>query len=641
MNKDKDIATLEKQIVELKNKEISLQQTVDMYRDLAENLNEVLFRVDTQGIITYISPLVRAIGYDAADLIGHHFFELIYGDSIAVMENNFKLALDSRQVAVDFRYKTKSGHVRWARLSSRPLKAKDDSNKLVGVCGLVMDVTKQKGDEEKIQVAEKRYKGLFEYMSEGVVVYEAVSGGSDFIIKEFNFSAGKIEKLTRDEVIGKSIFKVFPGVKKCGFSLALKRVYETGTSEKMPMFFYEDDRIKGWRSNYIYRLPTGEIAAIYEDSTAVIESENILKRNYHIQGITNALLSFSLEDMNLELFFSLTLNLIFSMERFSFEKKGCILLIENEPDVLVMKFHKGFNGSSINPCEKVKFGKCLCGVAAADKKIYFSNNRDWCPETCPAGSTSYGNYCIPIISFGKALGVICLFMKEGYRRNSEDEDFLRAISNTIADVIERKRSEEKLLKSYEQLQGTFSETVVALSSVLEIRDRFTARHQKRVAQLSCAMAKQMGLSKDKIAGLRIASLLHDIGKLYVPAELLNKPGKLTKLEFELIKTHPHVSYTILKDIKFPWPVTQIVAQHHEKINGTGYPHKLHGDKMLIESKILVVADVVEAMVSRRPYRESLGLDKALSEIQENKGKLYDPDAVDACLKVVNDKIFKL
>ena len=156
-------------------------------------------------------------------------------------------------------------------------------------------------------------------------------------------------------------------------------------------------------------------------------------------------------------------------------------------------------------------------------------------------------------------------------------------------------------------------------SAVEMRDPYTAGHQLRVSNLACAIANEMGLSHDKIEGLRMAGFIHDIGKLSIPAEILSKPTKLTDFEFSLIKEHPRSGYEMLKDVESPWPLAQIVYQHHERINGSGYPRKLKGDEILIDARIMAVADVVEAMASHRPYRPALGIEAALEEIEKNKG----------------------
>jgi PAS domain S-box-containing protein/putative nucleotidyltransferase with HDIG domain len=195
------------------------------------------------------------------------------------------------------------------------------------------------------------------------------------------------------------------------------------------------------------------------------------------------------------------------------------------------------------------------------------------------------------------------------------------------DITERRIFDEKLRK-------TVVGTVNTIALIVEARDPYTAGHQKRVSEISVAIAKELGLPEEQIQGIYFASLVHDVGKIQVPSEILSKPGKLTKLEFELIKTHSEVGYKLLKEIEFPWPIAEIVYQHHERMDGSGYPRKLKGKHILIEAKIISLADVIEAMSSHRPYRPALGLDAAVDEINKNKGILYDADIVEAFLKVI-------
>ena len=204
---------------------------------------------------------------------------------------------------------------------------------------------------------------------------------------------------------------------------------------------------------------------------------------------------------------------------------------------------------------------------------------------------------------------------------------------SFIDITERKQA-------VAQLQKTLEGAILAISRTTETRDPCTAGHQKRVTLLAYAIATEMGLPEEQSEGLRVAGLVHDIGKMAVPAEILSKPTKLTEPEFNLIKSHPQVAYDILKTIEFPWPVADIVLQHHERMDGSGYPQGLKGKKIMVEGRILAVADVVEAMASHRPYRTALGVDEALKEISRNKAKLYDPDVVDACLRLFAQKRFE-
>ena len=208
------------------------------------------------------------------------------------------------------------------------------------------------------------------------------------------------------------------------------------------------------------------------------------------------------------------------------------------------------------------------------------------------------------------------------------------------DITERNLAAENMREGLIKLRTTLKASIDALASAIEMRDPYTAGHQERVTRLAGAIAQEMGLAEERVEAIEIAGVIHDIGKLYVPAEILSKPTKLSDLEYSMIKMHSQVGFTILSKIDFPWPIAQIVHQHHEAINGSGYPQGLAGKDILLEAKILCVADVVEAMSSHRPYRPALGIQAALAEITQKRGILYDREVVDACLKLFREKNFK-
>jgi len=198
---------------------------------------------------------------------------------------------------------------------------------------------------------------------------------------------------------------------------------------------------------------------------------------------------------------------------------------------------------------------------------------------------------------------------------------------------------DSLKRSMTQLEKAMNGIVRAIAHTVETRDPYTAGHQRRVADLAAAIAGEVGFDRDKVEAVRMAAIIHDLGKISVPAEILSKPSRLTVNEFNLIKEHPQVGYDILKDIDFPWEIATMVYQHHEKLDGSGYPLGLAGSDILPESRVLTVADIVEAMASHRPYRPGLGIDIALGEIDKNKGKLYDPEVARACQALFNEKRF--
>jgi len=218
---------------------------------------------------------------------------------------------------------------------------------------------------------------------------------------------------------------------------------------------------------------------------------------------------------------------------------------------------------------------------------------------------------------------------------------LRRRELEMANRAYREGLEQMVAERTFQLKEALDGIIHAIASTVEIRDPYTAGHQLRVAGLAFAIAKEMGISEAQAEGIRVGGTIHDLGKISVPAEILSKPGQLSELEFGIIKTHPQTGYDILKDMKFPWPLARIVLEHHERMDGSGYPQGLSGEDTLLEARILAVADVVEAMASHRPYRPALGIDRALDEIQQNRGTLYDTVVVDACLKLFKEKEFNL
>ncbi|MCD4669390.1 MAG: PAS domain S-box protein, partial [Actinomycetia bacterium] len=208
------------------------------------------------------------------------------------------------------------------------------------------------------------------------------------------------------------------------------------------------------------------------------------------------------------------------------------------------------------------------------------------------------------------------------------------------DITERKKTQENLEKSYIKLQKTLKDTIDTLASIIEIRDPYTSGHQKRVAALAISISKELDLDKDRIEAIGTAAIVHDIGKINIPASILARPGKISALEYDMIKTHPQLGYEMIKKIEFSWPIGKIILQHHERLDGSGYPKGLKGNDIVLEAKILAVADVVEAMSSHRPYRPALGIDKATEEIKKGSGKLYGREVVEACVKIITKKGFK-
>ena len=212
-----------------------------------------------------------------------------------------------------------------------------------------------------------------------------------------------------------------------------------------------------------------------------------------------------------------------------------------------------------------------------------------------------------------------------------------AVIGMVQDISEKKRAEDEVKRYVAQIETAFMSTVKVATTLGEMRDPYTAGHQRRVAEIAVAIGAELGFDVRRQEGLRVAGYLHDIGKISIPAEILSKPGKLSSIEFQLIQAHPQLGYDVLKDLEFPWPVASVALQHHERVDGSGYPRGLKGKGIILEARIIAVADVMEAMSSHRPYRPGLGIDRALAEIERRRGSAYDSDVADACLKLFREK----
>jgi putative nucleotidyltransferase with HDIG domain len=247
---------------------------------------------------------------------------------------------------------------------------------------------------------------------------------------------------------------------------------------------------------------------------------------------------------------------------------------------------------------------------------------------------------VPLICDKKIIGNLNVYSGMENSFKNQETKFLKEVANDIAIGIRSIRYEKELEINYINTKRALYETIDSIALISERRDSYTAGHQKRVAVLTRALAKEMKLDANMIEGIYLISLLHDIGKMFIPLSILSKPACLSEAEIMLIQSHSKEGYDILKNIEFPWPVAKTILQHHERIDGSGYPYRLKDKDILLEAKILAVADTIEAMSSHRPYRPAVGLDKALKEISKNKGVLYDSLIVDVCINLFKNKKFK-
>lgn len=303
-------------------------------------------------------------------------------------------------------------------------------------------------------------------------------------------------------------------------------------------------------------------------------------------------------------------------QAFSGQKKGSnITVAASSPLAITLKYQDGVMDSY-----DMEIIPSLGSLADKDRRVFAENNIE---------------LMLPLKKDERLVAILLLGRKVTRAPyTNEDKQLLCSVSAAIAARIDNASRFNNIIQAHSELQKTMDGVIFAISAVVESRDPYTAGHQRRVAELAKAIAGEMGFSEYRMKGLHIMGLLHDVGKTAVPAEILSKPGKISQYEFNIIKNHSRIGFDILEKVEFPWPVAQAILQHHERLNGSGYPEALRDDQIIIEARILGVADVVEAMSSHRPYRPALGLQAALKEIQQQEGVLYDKEVVEACLRLL-------
>lgn len=454
-----------------------------------------------------------------------------------------------------------------------------------------------KQSEEELHTSRKRYRTLVEILHEGLVIAdpeENVIFANEAFCRICQYSRSEIIDMNWKDILPEKEFK--------------KLLSETAKRKKGISNLYEINlrrKDNELRNISISAVPCMNRDGGFESSIALIlditerkKAEKILKNSE-------------------EKFRSLTENINIGVYRNTVGPKG--RFIEANPAIVKMfgfKNKEEFLSTNVSDLYK----------NSEDRRIF--NSR----------MLSFGSVRDEELRLQKKNGA-SFFGSVSAVAVKDEQGRIRYYDGVIEDITERKRAED-IKKDFNDLRRTLEGSVHALALTAEATDPYTAGHQYRVSSLACAIARKMGLPEKQIEGIRIAGILHDIGKIYVPPSILNRPGKLVEIEFSLIKAHPTVGYNILKSIDFPWPVAEAVLQHHEKLDGSGYPKGLKGKGIILEARILCVADVIEAMSSHRPYRPAIGKDISISEISQNKGILFDPDVVEACIKVIVEDEFE-
>jgi PAS domain S-box-containing protein len=579
----------------------ALQDREKSLATIYNTVGDVIFHlaVEPAGQFRFVSvnsAFLKVTGLSPEMVVGRTVKEIIPEPSLTTVLGKYQQAITENTI------------VRWEEISDYPTgrltgivsiaPVFDDKGACTHLVGSVQDITERKQAEDALRESEEKYRNILESMDD--VYFEVDIKGN---IKFVNPSSCKMSGYSEEELLGMSFKKISA---PDGIEMIIQYFGEIFLTNKTGKPFLWNLVKKSGERGYFeivvslirdkqgksigFRGIGRDITERRKTEEALKESEDKFRSIFENSSSAMAIIE---RDT--------TISMV--------NKEYCRISLYDEKDVIGMSWTKQI------PPEDLK------------RLDEYNRERRINPKNVPS------NY------------EFSFYRKDGEIRNALISVAIlpkaREVVASFVDITERKQAEAKLQQTLNSLEKAIGTTIQVLVSAVESRDPYTAGHQLRVADLARAIATEMGLAPDKIEGIRMAGSIHDIGKLSIPAEILSKPTKLTNIEFSLIKEHPKSGYEMLKDVESPWPLAQIVYQHHERMNGSGYPRNLKGDEILIEARIMAVADVVEAMGSHRPYRPTLGIEAALEEIEKNRGILYDDAVANACLKLFREKGYRL
>jgi PAS domain S-box-containing protein len=567
----------------------------DFFRKIVAAIPDIIIRTDCDGVIQYVNDIaIRQGGFRSpSDIIGQNVLSLIVPEDRARAAENIRSMFDKPLGPQEYGLVLAAGVRLQYEVNGDALR--DSDGNPTGVIIICRDVTERKAAEEALRESTARFEGFAENTDygfgmaelDGLIVY--ANTALSRMVGESNGVAmiGKyIRDYTPPNIFSKIQNLVIPSILQTGRwsgELELKTVDGRRVPTREEYFIIRD---RGGRSRFIADIIT-DISERRDADRNLQESESKFRNVFN-------------------------------------SSRDAIVVTKNGLHVFQNRAYGELYGYSTPEALE---GRPVLDLVAPSRR----------PEIA--------DY---IVRRNRGELTPSLYETRGLRRDGTEFDIeIQAsifvfqeethILAIIREITERKKAEERLHRSFMELRETLRGAIKSLSAAIEIRDPYTGGHQERVTRIASAIALDMGMDEDTREGLQIAGTVHDIGKLVIPAEILSKPSKLSPMEYALVQTHSRAGFDILDRIKFPWPVAQIVLQHHERLDGSGYPQGLHGPDILLEARILCVADVVEAMSSHRPYRASLGVAAALDEVDRGKGILFDADVVAACRRVFVEK----
>jgi len=580
-------------VEEKQRAEQTLRKNEQKYRTILENITEGYFENDLHGNFTFFNDsLLDVYGYTKDELLHMNYRQFMDQENATKVYQAYNKIYSTGEAdrAIQFEIIRKDETRRWLENSVSLMRDKD--GKPTGFRGISRDVTERKKMEDALRESEERFRQFFE--NEPEYCYMTSPEG---IILDINNAALKMLGYTKEELVGKALQTVCAPEFLPQFEQHIAHWKKAGSIKDQEICVVSKD---GRRRTVLLSIGAvrdegGKIVygvSVQRDITEHKWMEEALqKTEEHLRAILEG-----------------------ASDGFLYmDKEGTILMTNERMKEIFADPHPE--------------GKLLSAFCDEENQKILAQN-------LKARWEGKGTVYEIVLTDAEGRRHNLLVSGTPYR---DKQGVIQGAFGIYHDATRERETARIISEHKEALKNSFFGTAEALSKVIEDRDPYTSGHSAGVAGLVEAIARQMKLPEDQITGIYIAGLLHDIGKMAVPVEILVKPGRLTEMEMSLIRIHPQAGYEILQGIDFPWPVAQATLQHHERMDGSGYPHGLRGDEIIQEARILAVADVVNAMTHHRPYRPAFSLQDAMEEIKEGRGRIYDPQVVDACLEVLEGK----
>jgi PAS domain S-box-containing protein len=592
---------ISKDITDLIQTQKALQVSEERYRTMIETIADAYYELDLRGNLTFFNDaFVRTFKTPREDLVGLNYRRYTKPEDIDKVSQDFNRAYTTGEPIQDLRFDIITFPGESKTVTNSISLIRDRSGNPVGFRGISKDITELIQIQTALKESEERYRTIIETIEDGY--YEVDLAGN---LTYFNDVMVGIHEYSREELMGMNNRHYTDAENAKILFKAFNRVYSTGEPSKGT--HYEIITKGDGRKNL-----EASVTLIKDSKDNPIGFRGIIRDVTQLKETQKALQT--------------------SEERFRIAAKS------TNDFIYEWDLQSGQIDWSGTAGEKLAhiLGELPTTAVDYEKRIH--------PEDHERFSKAVINHLRQVDPYHEEYRIIgkdgnIFHLSAAGMGIRNDKGWVNKWIGVISDITERKKAEEDLKQSFEKVRKALGGIIRAMALTVETKDPYTSGHQQRVSNLARTIAQEMKLSKDQIEAIRLTGVVHDLGKIAVPAEILSKPTRLSELEFSLIKGHPQTSYDILKDIDFPWPIAEIALQHHERLNGSGYPAGLVGEEIMIEAQVLMVADVVEAIASHRPYRPALGVQLALDEISKNRGILYNPAAVDACLKLFREKGF--